>query len=803
MENEDWKVAASYVIDNDSRRFSHTLSSTSLQNDSDSNHNNVSDRRAMSRRHDSGLDPLEKHEAESRLTTTANRSSIASATGVARIEHHHYDDHGNDHDDIGHGDGLLYSMSDGFEDEESRQNHYTKGGGGEEGEGTTTTTTTTNKHDENVGAYAVEGRAAGARPVWALGRRDRRSSRTMSFSRTRQHVRSMMGGSMRSTDDGFNEDDHEAEEEEVVMMSPAQILTAQVDTIPQGHNVELEVAAPMARLRNDEEGMGIESNAAVDAVSLNDLLPLRVGIVDDDERKRRRLQCRFVILTIALLCVVLGVGLGVAIPLALSSSGGSPSLQRQQTTNQPTVSVAPSNAPTFSPTQAQWLPLDVVADGTSRGLWAGDTTNEFFGSTMVWKGNTIAIGAPGYNQSTGLVRIVRFVSDTTTNNNNSNGVDNFMVRPGSTTASPSISVVTTNNDATATTIKGNLLSDRLGSLMDVSSDGHTLVYRKGDNTLVVYQLRNSTSAMNSQQWELATQITLAQGISTIAVSGNGRVVAASLGNNTVVSWDLIYNDNNKNNLNHTATAIVVEQDVVWVARGLIEDARQRTYVRLTHRGNYMVVSEESDRRLTVYRFAPSVSNWLAFAPPSTTNSVDPSPVIESQFAGPVSLSDDGTVFVVGDVIQRYPHTFAIDRDFTVWNWWAPLWHEPRATVLQDLTVTISGDGSTVAVGSIPVVTNDGNDTNALISVEVQVYERVISANVVGWTQRGSTISLAEHNTDQNSTPALRINEVDPSRLKLQLSLSNNGRILAVATPYQTVNGLAQAGLVRFFTASPS
>jgi hypothetical protein len=151
--------------------------------------------------------------------------------------------------------------------------------------------------------------------------------------------------------------------------------------------------------------------------------------------------------------------------------------------------------------------------------------------------------------------------------------------------------------------------------------------------------------------------------------------------------------------------------------------------------------------------------------------------LNDRFGSSVSLSTDGKVMAVGAILND---DNGIDSGHVrIYAWDGSAWVQRGSDIVgkfandqSGYSVSLSGNGSVVAIGAI---LNDGAGSNA-------GHVRVFDWNGSTWTQRGA---------DRNGEASL-------DQSGFSVSLSSDGKVVAIGAPYNDGNGL-DSGHVRVYS----
>jgi hypothetical protein len=147
------------------------------------------------------------------------------------------------------------------------------------------------------------------------------------------------------------------------------------------------------------------------------------------------------------------------------------------------------------------------------------------------------------------------------------------------------------------------------------------------------------------------------------------------------------------------------------------------------------------------------------------------------FGRSVSLSSNGSIVAIGGT-GNSPDFGAVRVFQYVMGTWSQLGvdiHGEAANDKSGWSISLSSDGSIVAIGAIL------NDGSAIDSGYVRIYE-YITGNPGSWSQLGGDI----------------VGEAQSDRSGWSVSLSNDGRIIAIGADLNTGGTVANAGHVRVY-----
>ena len=467
--------------------------------------------------------------------------------------------------------------------------------------------------------------------------------------------------------------------------------------------------------------------AVTSAYRLHDEAIVVTNITTDEEKaelaNKQAIRTRWICLGVLL---VLVVGAAVGLGVGLSSSAPSPVAPLTPApvtmvpSAPPSFSSSPTGTPSSSPTLTPW--------STVGSALFGSNPAQRFGADVAIVDNIMAIGSPGFNSSTGFVRVVR--ADT----GQPIGQDLF----------------------------GEMMGDRYGHTLALSVVGSLIrvaVASERNMTYSSVQVYEFVDG-NSTFWQpvgrvIDTPFLLAQiadtsrvlPMSDFAMSANGQVLAFAIGE--TVSYEFNGTD--------------------WIDRSVGLELVPDALVSLSRDGRYILIAGQGISNARIYQFAAGARQWLRlFGSIGNLDIIGQNPgfVLETASGG-AAIAEGASAMVLGDV-RGIVQAYRLDLSMQSWErLGGAIKITERAQVSSlPMDVAISADGMFVAVAFvIPLAPSTGPI--------VRVYRRDGDRGLASWIQVGQEIT----SSTLDETPATTIS--------VAFTTTNNGQRLAVAlgTPF--------------------
>ena len=366
-------------------------------------------------------------------------------------------------------------------------------------------------------------------------------------------------------------------------------------------------------------------------------------------------------------------------------------------------------------------------------------------------GNTVAVGAPGANNSAGQTRVFDWSSSS-------------WVQRGADIDGTHLVV-----DDGDSYIRG----DKYGSSVALSSNGNTVAIGAPG----IPPGRTRVFDWNSSAWVLrgAEIVVLHNDSIAFSIEAHfGESIALSSDGNTVAI--AAYNQGSDNPyVGHTR--VLDWNGSSWVQRGVgmevesFGSSYDSSKVAMSSNGNTVAIGVSYDSSSSLLAGRTRVFDWSGSAWVQRGAAIDGELALDFSGAS-VALSSDGNIVAIGATTSGVREGHA-----RVFNWSGSAWVQSGANIegerMHDRTgysVTLSSDGNTVAIGA--------PGSNYCLG-----YTRVLDWNASAWVKRGPDI----------------IGEEDRDCLGMSVALSSDGNIIAVGAPhYESSSNRSGRGRARVF-----
>ena len=443
---------------------------------------------------------------------------------------------------------------------------------------------------------------------------------------------------------------------------------------------------------------------------------------EEHEEKSRRLGR--ICLAIAAL-VAVATGIGVVVALTRPKDDPVTPAPTPLASMAPSVSAVPSMSPSTSPTMTPWRLLDYQPNDNST-LYVGTENAHYFGRSVAMRGEILAMSGPGVNSNTGIVRVRNRLT----------------------------------GEAVGQDIVGSIVGEMFGTKLALSADATRLAILSmgSTGTGAVYIYDYSTTMNNNRDWgRTATIDETAVGgsnfgtISSIALSSNGKVLAIMASAVHVFDADTTTN-------------------TIWTARSVLElTIFGKGFLSLSGDGRYLLATHDGSKVPHLFQYNSGAKVWLVVTDNDEGTNRPQDELFVQQPDGGAVLSDDGTLFVLGDdtgFIQVYTvdqrlRAFGIRSDPIVLD---------SAPQDSGFRMSLALEGSNVAVAFQRVF-------------DPQPRAAVFVRDGQNWRLSGEQIIV------QAESSALGA---------LSCSITNNGTLLAIGLPQSIVWPNAFAGEVEVY-----